>query len=287
MIRKLTYALKVVSGRDFAGRNFKVFPDDTFLVSYPKSGNTWARFLLASLVHPEKVVSFANIEHLLPDASSQTKHTLKSTPRPRLIKSHEYFDPRYKNVIYIVRDPRDVVLSQYRFFQMRGKIDDAYSLKDFVSRFIEGSLNNYGSWGENVATWLTAPRSGRRFLLLRYEDMLRHTQDELVKAAAFLGVSVTPEMLQRCVQQGSAERMRELEKKQGKDWVVTKGSRTDIPFVGDAKAGGWKTNLPAEHVAQIETAWGTMIQHLGYELVSGASPASSTALDAILEQSTR
>jgi len=287
MIHKLTHALKVVSGRDVAGRNFRVFPDDTFLVSYPKSGNTWARFLLAALVNPGEVISFANIERLLPDASSQTKNTLKNTSRPRLIKSHEYFDPRYKNIIYIVRDPRDVVLSQYRFFRMRGKIDDAYSLNDFVIRFIEGSLNYYGSWGENVGSWLVAPRSGKRFLLLRYEDMLRQTTEELVKAAAFLGVSVTPDTLQRCVEQGSAERMRELEKTQGKDWVVTKGSRSDIPFVGAAKAGGWKTNLPGEQIAQIEAAWGPLIQHLGYELVSGVSTPGDSALEAVLEQPAR
>ena len=28
-------------------------PDDTFIVSFPKSGNTWVRFLIASMQHPQ------------------------------------------------------------------------------------------------------------------------------------------------------------------------------------------------------------------------------------------
>jgi len=44
----------------------------------------------------------------------------------RIIKSHEYFDPRSKKVIYIVRDPRDVALSYYDFSRKYRQIDDSY-----------------------------------------------------------------------------------------------------------------------------------------------------------------
>jgi hypothetical protein len=47
-------------------------------------------------------------------------------PRPGIIKSHQYFDPRYKRVIYVVRDPRDVALSQFHFHRKRGLIEDSY-----------------------------------------------------------------------------------------------------------------------------------------------------------------
>ena len=35
--------------------------------------------------------------------------------RPRILKSHEHFDYRYKRMIYIVRDPRDVLISFYNY----------------------------------------------------------------------------------------------------------------------------------------------------------------------------
>ena len=289
MIQQLSYAVKYVMGRDIAGRNFFVHPDDTFLVSYPKSGSTWARFLVAALANPEKTVSFLNIDRLLPSISSRSKRDLRNQPRPRLIKSHEYFDTRYQNVIYVVRDPRDVVLSQYRFFLKRGAIDDGYALDRFVSRFLAGSLNDYGSWGENVGSWLAARQGSKRFLLLRYEDMLLETGKELMKVAGFLGKDVTPEHLARCVEQGSAERMRDLEKKQGDQWVTTKGKRKDVPFVGAAKAGGWKSGLPAEHVAQIESAWGPLMRYVGYETSTDAADKGMAAgvMDAPLWQPSR
>lgn len=255
MFRQIKHAVKYVTGRDVAGRNVFVYPDDTFLVSYPKSGSTWARFLMAALSNPSETVDFANIDRLLPSISSRSKRDLRKQTRPRLLKSHEYFDARYPSVIYVVRDPRDVVLSQYRFFMKRGTIADGYTLDRWIERFIAGELNTYGSWGQNVGSWLAARLGTERFLLLKYEDLLVDTKKELAKAAEFLGLQVTPEHIASCVAQGSAERMRELEKKQGDQWVTTKGKRKDIPFVGTAKAGGWKSGLSAEQIAKIETAW--------------------------------
>jgi hypothetical protein len=289
MIRQLTYVAKYVLGKAAAGRNFFVYPDDTFLVSYPKSGSTWARFLVAALANPQETVSFLNIDRLLPSISSRSKRDLRNQPRPRLIKSHEYFDARYQNVIYVVRDPRDVVLSQYNFFLKRGAIDDGYALDGFVGRFLAGSLNDYGSWGENVGSWLAARQGSKRFLLLRYEDMLVETGKELMKVADFLGKEVSPEHLARCVEECSAEHMRDLEKKQGDQWVTTKGKRKDIPFVGAAKAGGWKSRLSAEHIAQIEAAWGPLMRHVGYELSTDTTDKmmAAGASNAALWQPTR
>ncbi len=289
MLKKITHVAKYVLGKDVAGRNFFVQPDDTFLVSYPKSGSTWARFLLAALTHPNDTVDFTNIDRLLPSISSRSKRDLRRHPRPRLIKSHEYFDARYRKVVYVVRDPRDVVLSQYRFFLKRGAIGDGYTLDGWVNRFLAGELNTYGSWGENVGSWLAARQGTPGFLLLRYEDMLRDTEAALARVAGFLGLVVSAEQLARCVAQGSADRMRELEKKQGDEWVTTKGKRKDIPFVGSAKAGGWKSDLSAKHIAQIETAWGPTMRYLGYETNSGtgAGTPAGSYLDAALPRPAR
>ena len=285
MISQLAYAFKYIAGKDVAGRDFHVHPDDTFLVSYPKSGSTWTRFLLAALANPNEDVNFRNIDRLLPSAAGQSRRHLRKTARPRLIKSHEYFDARYQNVIYVVRDPRDVVLSQYRFFLKRRAIQDGYSMDLYVNRFLAGDLNPWGSWGENVGSWLVAQHGSKRFLLLRYEDLLLQTAQELAKVADFMKLQVSPEHLNRCVELGSADRMRDLEKRESGS-VVAKG-RKDVPFVGAAKSGGWKAALAPEHVAKIEAAWGPLMKHLGYELVSSPAATNSGILDAIVEQPVR
>jgi hypothetical protein len=257
-------------GTDIAGRSLAVYQDDTFIVSYPRSGNTWTRFLVANLLHPEEPTSFANIERLVPDSEAQSSRYLRRIPRPRVIKSHQYFDPRYKRVIYVVRDPRDVALSYYDFERKYRHIDDAYPLQNYASDFVSGRLSSadWGTWGENVGSWVSTRRGQKDFLLLRYEDMLENTMLEVAKIAAFFGTEAAAERVRGAVERSSVQRMRGLEKLQGKDWVSTKNKRSDIPFVRTAASGHWMSKLPKNSIAEIESAWGPLMAALGYELAT-------------------
>ena len=262
-------------GTSRGGRNFEIFPDDTFLVSYPKSGNTWTRFLVANLLRAEEPVTFANIESIVPDNVKNTRRELARIPRPRIVKSHEYFDCRYKKVIYIVRDPRDIVVSYYHYHLKTRVIEDGFSLEQSVGRFLRGEVDAYASWNENVLSWLATRGDSPNFLLLRYEDMMADPVTELRKIAAFLGLERSEEQLARAIERSSADRMRELEKKEADVWINTKKTRKDIPFVRTAKSGGWKESLPADLVLQIESAWGDTMQKLGYAL--STSPPKAIA----------
>jgi len=270
MIYGAKVILKYALGLDQAGRNFAVFPDDCMLVSYPRSGNTWTRFLIANLTHPNETVTFANIERLIPDTSSISSRALKQVPRPRIIKTHEYFDHRYPKVIYIVRDPRDVVLSYYDFQRKYRHISDAYPLERYVEDFVRGNLisADWGTWGENVASWLSTRGHNDNFLLLRYEDMLQNTRRELTRVAAFLALVCSDTTIERAISASSAERMRKLEQQDEDKWVATKKHRKDIPFVRVAKSGGWRKSLPPSCAAQIEAAWGELMSSLNYFPVS-------------------
>jgi len=273
---------KYLLGRDIAGRQIAVRPDDTFIVSYPRSGNTWTRFLIANLLFAGQPVSFANIERLIPDAEAQSSRYMKRVPGPRVIKSHQYFDHRYPKVLYITRDPRDVAVSYYNFSRKYRHIADDYPLEKYVHGFVTGTLlsSAWGTWAENVGTWMAA-RSGRpTFLLLRYEDLIANTQTELDKAARFLGLDASPGELSRAIENSSADHLRELEKKEGDVWVTTKNKRSDIPFIGSAAAGEWKSVLPAAAVEEIESTWENTIAQLGYELVTRKAKSVETQLAA-------
>jgi hypothetical protein len=278
MIYGIRSVLGYLLGTDKAERNFAVYGDDTFLVSYPRSGNTWTRFLIANLMYPGERVTFANIERLIPDTASQSNRALKRTPRPRIIKTHQYFDHRYGRMIYIVRDPRDVALSYYDFHRKYRTIEDSYPLEAWVKDFVRGNLTSadWGTWGENVASWFYTRGRSADFLLLRYEDMVENTPRELARIAHHLGVEVTADRLDEVIRRSSADRMRELEKVEENEWVATKKHRKDIPFIRVAKAGGWRTKLPEPCVALIESSWGDLMSTLGYELVSTGAPLTNT-----------
>jgi Sulfotransferase domain len=276
MMQKLVAGTRWLLGTARGGRNVPVFPDDTFIVSYPRSGNTWTRFLIANLINSDEPATFANIERRVPEIEANTRRQLERFPRPRILKSHEYFDPRYKKVIYIVRDPRDVVLSYYYFQLKKRFIEDGCPMDWYVSRFIAGEVDDYASWGDNVATWLVTRYGSSGFLLLRYEDMFQAPQRELAKVASFLGIEADPPRLDKAVELSSADRMRELEKKDENVYVVTRRTRKDIPFIRTAVCGGWKSTLPLHLAAQIELAWGPIMKTLGYEL--SRLPASQSAI---------
>lgn len=287
MIKRLIAGAKLGLRLNRPGRNLTVFPDDIFIVSYPKSGNTWTRFLIANLAYPEASPDFANINWLIPDPEGLSRRQLSRLPRPRIIKSHQYFEPRYKRVIYVVRDPRDVTLSQYHFQRKRRVIEDQYPIELFVARFIAGETSPYASWGENVAGWLATRYNRPGFLLLRYEDMLRDTIGELAKVASFLGLAAPRERLAEAAKRSSAEAMRELERTQALKWSSTKDTRQDIPFVRTAQSGNWQSGLPDDCVAMIEAAWGSLMRWLGYLPAHQDVDRNSSVLEAIAERADR
>jgi len=253
----------------------QILPDDVFLVSFPKSGNTWTRFLLGNLVSTGEPATFSNIHLLVPDPTGTSQRDLERMPRPRVIKSHECFDPRYPRVIYIVRDPRDVVVSQYHYYRKIRYIPDDLPIETFVGRFLAGETWPVGSWGQNVVTWLGTSEGDPRFLLLRYEDMVADTYRELRKIVAFIGLKTTAELITQAVERSSITQMRRLEKAQGKDVdrMVGTSSRKDLMFVRNGITGGWRRDLPVPMVERIEAAWGPVMQHLGYELSTLAPSA--------------
>jgi hypothetical protein len=276
----LTQAGRVLTGRQLAGRGVTVYPDDVFLVSYPRSGNTWTRFLLGNLLYPDAPVTFSNIESRIPEIYFNRDRVLRALPRPRVLKSHESFQPHYPHVIYVVRDPRDVAISFYHHNVKARNIPDDFPMTIFVPRFIAGEFDQkFGSWRDNVLSWISLRSENPNFTMLRYEEMKRDTARSLLHVVTFLEhcsfrkIDSSPEALQRAIELSSPERMRALEKEEAASWVLTKSTRSDKPFVRTAKAGGWKSQLAPESVEAIESAWGDLMQNLGYELSSGSKAA--------------
>jgi len=272
IVQRLKWGMKWLLGTSRGGRNFGIFPDDIFLVSFPKSGNTWMRFLIANLLAVKERVTFSNIECRIPDVYKNTRNQLARIPRPRILKTHEYFDPRYRQVIYIVRDPRDVVISYYHFHRKTRFIPDDYPIDQYVSRFVNGQLDEYGTWYENVSSWLATRYGKEGFLLLRYEDLSEHPEEELAKVVRFLRLDRTRGEIRQAIELSSAGHMRALEKKEADIWINTKTTRKDIPFIRTAAVGKWRSELSRSLAAQVEASWRPLMESLGYLTVDITQP---------------
>lgn len=261
---KLKLISKIVLGRNYARRNLTVFPDDIFITSFPKSGNTWVRFIIGKLLYDEEI-TFLNIEKKVPDIYQSTDSFLLNLDRPRYLKSHEYFDPRYKTIIYIVRDPRDIAVSMFYFFKKLGVLRENDQINDeFIVSFINGDFNTFGSWSENVSSWLGTVQYKRRFLLLKYEDLLNDIMTEVNKICSFLKINVNESAIKRAVEDASSDKMKKMEVKQQHFWKPIKNSDYSIPFVRSCKYGQWKHELSLEHSKMIKDAFGRVMTQLDY-----------------------
>jgi len=251
-------------GRQPLERGVTSFDDDVWIVSYPRSGNTWTRFLIANLVARGETVDWTNIERLVPDIYLNRDPVLRQVPRPRYLKSHEAYRPDYRRVVLIVRDPRDVAVSYFHFLRKSNSLPTDLPIEQFLPRFVEGQTDSYGSWGENVGSWLGARQNTPNFTIVRYEDLLTDAETQLRRVADALSLSASPELIRTAIENSQADRLRKLEDSQRGQHKYLKRSRPEIPFVRAAKADQWQTDLPPATADQIVAAWGDTMRELGY-----------------------
>lgn len=230
---------------------------------------------MGNLIYQEVPLTFNNIESRVPEIYANSDQAMRNLPRPRVLKSHEAFDPRYSHVIYIVRDPRDVAVSKYYYCVATGRCPKGYPIEKFVPRFITAEFDQeWGTWAEHVTSWISVRKNQPGFLLLRYEDLKGDLVMQLGRIASFLKqrsfqqIDTSSAHLRRVIQLSAPERMRSLERQQGRRWLRFRREREIKGYVAvrAAVTGQWKSVLSQKSVAQIESSWGTIMQQLSYPL---------------------
>lgn len=162
--------------------DMKIFNDDIFLVSYPRSGNTWMRYLIANLLYPNEYWHLNNISDVVPDIY---EIDVSKYSRPRIIKSHEPYTSKYSKVIYMYRDGRDVAISYYNL------CSTAYGYRGSFPAFLKqyllgGKIDNFGTWKDHVSGWLE--HESENILFIQYEIMCTNTANVVLQILSFLNV---------------------------------------------------------------------------------------------------
>src|SRR5690349_9920008 len=129
--------------------------EDVFIASYPRSGSTWLRFILTDCLTSFHA-DFDNINRAIPEIGLQSRAQQLLPGNGRLIKTHERWRTEYRKAIYLVRDPRDVMLSNFARAQELGLIPEA-DASSFVMPFLTGKYARAGTWREHVRSWMESP----------------------------------------------------------------------------------------------------------------------------------
>jgi len=186
--------------------------NDVYLVEFPKSGITWLLFLIGNtnlmLSKMNIKMTFYNQHQFIADIHQLRGNLINENiipfPPYRFIKSHEKYNKRYNFVVYLMRNPFDVMVSYYRFVKYLG-----YN-SDFVS-FVKNEKYGIIAWVEHVNSWLEIQDDAQSFLLLKYEDLKKNSKNEIEKIYHNLGITVANEIYQQAIEYSKFDNMKESE----------------------------------------------------------------------------
>jgi len=236
--------------------------DDIYLVSFPKSGNTWLSFIIANMMVEKLELGFRvnhfNLHGFTPDIhqGQDIPADLGYFPFKRFIKSHAGFHPDYKNLIYLVRDPRSVMVSYHIFLTKLGFID--MSLSEFIHNPSLGII----SWVQHVDDWMNKTIPGTRIRVFRYEDMLSDVEASIEEIAFLIGCKLTSEQVGRIAEHCSFAEMKALEKTTGS--LATLRHDKSFTFLRQGLSSGWKEEISSDDLAYIETVSQHWMSHFSY-----------------------
>jgi len=233
-------------------------PSDIFTASYPRSGSTWLRFILAEILAGQSS-GFKGVNLLSPDVGQHSCAQALLPGDGRLIKTHELYRPSYKKAIYLARDPRDVLFSEYAYESALGVIDGDFDV--FLNAFLRKGVNPFGLWTDHVNTWLDAADSNQcELLVVRFEEMRRDTERSLKQIMDFMNVPVEQSTIRKAIENNSLEQMKAKEK------ITPQRASAKGRFIGSGSVQGWKQKLSVPQLQLIDQYAGRAMSRLGYAL---------------------
>ena len=222
---------------------------------YPKSGGTWFSQMLATALE----VPFY-------------RNTSAQPIRSCVMSGHHLFSPNFHNVVVVVRDGRDCIVSAYFHMCFKNEINRQFGVerhrkhlgfKNYddvqanLPRFIEylfcvhAKRRFHFAWNEFINSWID-----RDFPVVRYEDLLVKPAAELARVVkALTGKDPGPERATEIVDQFSFKNM------SGR----RRGQESKTSFVRKGVSGDWKNYFSKSARIAFDKYAGDELIQVGYE----------------------
>ncbi|XP_004387019.3 bile salt sulfotransferase-like [Trichechus manatus latirostris] len=255
---------------------FVVRDGDVITLAYPKSGTNWMIEII-SLIHskgdPSWVQSVLNWNRSPWIETRIGYERVKNQKDPRMYSSHLPFQLFPKSlfhskakVIYVIRNPRDVITSGYYFFKALKCVQTPELFEQYLECFLQGNVF-CGSWFDHTHGWLSM-RGKENFLIISYEELHQDIRASVERISHFLDKKLSSEELNSVLKHVSFEVM--------KDNKMSNLSLIADEFMDHSKGklmrkgitGDWKNHFT---VAQSE-AFNKIYQEKMRELPQGLFP---------------
>ena len=280
-----------------------------WLASYPKSGNTWVRSIISSLIYsgdgkfnfkllhridqfPEKkylkdfVKDFSDFELIKKNwILAQDKINLDNNIK--FFKTHQgkytigednfTNEENTKAVIYVVRDPRNVITSISNHYTLSIKDSLKFMLSDTIignqKSFEEshrekksGILTLLGKWNNHYRSWT---RKKDNLLLIKYEDLVLNPKSEIMKISSFLkkyiDFEVNENKYNNILRTTAFENLKKMENEEPfKESVLNKETKSKINFFNLGPDNKWQNKLNENVVEIIKKNFRKEMTEIGY-----------------------
>jgi hypothetical protein len=267
-----------------------------WLASYPKSGNTWLRAFLANyfiegsgpvsindmqkisfgdssapayadlgrcnpmVLAPAQIVGLRD-RHLDRISRSGQTNFVKTHNANIRVSGHWLIPPRLtRAAVYLIRDPRDLVLSYADHFglDVEGAATAIASPRNSVPTNARTVTQFLGNWSDHVRSWGRA--KGFPVLVLRYEDMLADPAAQFERLLRLIGAPIDAGVLAQATRFSSFEALASQEAAAG----FRERGGTQTRFFRKGVSDQWRDALPDDIVARITADHGAAMRHYGY-----------------------
>jgi hypothetical protein len=269
-----------------------------WLASYPKSGNTLVRSMLSAYYFSQDGnYNFQLIKNIkqfphgglflkmgidIENHNETVKNYIKAQEsfnqknKTQFLKTHSFLFNFNKNfpftnfentlgVIYIVRDPRNIVtsFSKFRSFTVE-------QTADFMISGTGDGLVWTNNWSVNYHSWKLFKEYGR-YLLVKYEDLISEPDKTFLNILEFIhklnktNFKLDKKKFENVIKTTSFDSMQKLEKEKGftESWVDEKTGKK-IPFFNLGPKNDWKKKLDTKIAEKLEKAFKSEMEELGY-----------------------
>lgn len=212
-------------------------------ISFPKSGRTWIRYVLYQL-GLESQIRFHHDGFEFNDGSLPA-HSFDLGQRLELYS-------RVDRIVYLKRDPRDVIVSLYH--QVVGRFQDYFRYQGSVSDFIRDPYFGAEILKRFREMW-DAISGVCPVLVVDYSDCKRDMRTVIANIVDYYGFSISPWAIEAAVRNASFENMKKLEDSNTFEgpWLRR---RNGASKVRQGQEGGYVDALIAADVQFLERVFG-------------------------------
>jgi estrone sulfotransferase len=288
---------------------FAARPTDVILATMPKSGTTWLKALVYSVVHrgrhapsdderhpllassPHELVPFLHdlYESRSPSATLG-QQVLEEMPSPRVLAVHSPLTALPASVresgcrvVYLCRDPKDAFVSLRHYLdEIKPEGSAMTPPAEAFDLFCDG-VSPFGPvWDHMAEYWKESVARPGEVMFLQYEQLKEDTVGSVMRLAEFLGCPFTDEEVARGVPEAavalcSMDTMRSVEANRGRVHRTASWSFKNSAFFRKGEVGDWKAHMMPEMAERIDGIVEEKLRGSGLSLTGKGKEVRRTA----------